>query len=248
MPNEANHTDHVSSSLPTDRKSPGPLRGETWITLQTRQAERLVSGRQATAERPAIIGLTRFGGMTSMLFFCARLDDPYADWWLVKVEDALEHSSREIHDLQNQVDALLNGQPGMHVDIAESLNPIQVPLKFGNPYAYQGAALLTDFDALVRSVLTARHVGFLNKVQSERILFQSGRAVRRVFASAVGFHNQSVKRKDVTENNARACKAAELMGKVPEEILCGEHRAMHAPERISVDVQGLPSETLFDSA
>ena len=35
MPNEATRTDHVSPSLPTDRRSPGPLRGETWITLQT---------------------------------------------------------------------------------------------------------------------------------------------------------------------------------------------------------------------
>jgi integrating conjugative element protein (TIGR03761 family) len=199
MANEAKQTDHNFPRSPTDHKSPGPLRGETWITLQTRQAERLVAGRQATAERPAIIGLTRFGALTSMLFFCARLDDPYADWWLVRVEDALERLTGQVNDLQNQVDALLTGQPGMHVDIAESLSPVQVPLKFGNPYAYQGSALLTDFDALVRSVLTARHVGFLGRDQAERMIFQAGRAVRRAFTSAVGFHNQSIKRKDVTE-------------------------------------------------
>jgi integrating conjugative element protein (TIGR03761 family) len=248
MPNEANHANHVSSNLPTDRKSPGPLRGETWINLQTRQAERLVAGRQATAERPAIIGLTRFGSLTSMLFFCARFDDPYADWWLIKVEDSLKHSNNEINDLQNQVEALLSGKPGMYVDIAESLSPVQVPLKFGNPYAYQGSALLTDFDALMRSVLTARHVGFLDRDQAESLIFQSGRAVRRAFTSAVGFHNQSIKRKDVTEKNARALKAIEFMGQVPEDILCCARRAKHAPGRISAEAQGLPSETLFDSA
>jgi hypothetical protein len=100
----------------------------------------------------------------------------------------------------------------------------------------------------VRSVLTARHVGFLGRDQAERLIFQSGRAVRRAFTSAVGFHNQSIKRKDVTENNARALKAAELMGQVPKEILRCAHRARHAPGRISTDAQGLPSETLFDSA
>jgi integrating conjugative element protein (TIGR03761 family) len=184
-----------------------------------------------------------------MLFFCARLDDPYADWWLVKVEDALQHAAVRNGQLRQRIDSLLAAKRGMHVDIAESLSPIQVPLKFGNPYASQGAVLLTEFDVLVRSILTARHVGFLDRNEAERTLLYGGRAVHRVFASATGFQNQSVKRKDIHENNARARKAQELMGQIPDDILMSARRAKHAPEPISTDPQeGLSTDTtLFAS-
>jgi len=242
---QANQTPETShNTITMVQKTPGPLRGETWITIQTRQAARLVVGRKATDSTPSIIGLTRFGSLTSMLFFCARLDDPYADWWLVKVEDALQHAAVGNGQLRQRIENLLAAKPGMHVDIAESLSPIQVPLKFGNPYAYQGAVLLTEFDALVRSILTARHVGFLDRDEAERTLLFGGRAVRRVFATATGFHNQSVKRKDIHENNARARTAQELMGQIPEDILTSARRARHAPEPISTDPQeGLASDT-----
>lgn len=40
---------------------PGTLRGSVTLDIQTRQAQRLVYGRQRTDEKEKIIGLVRFG-------------------------------------------------------------------------------------------------------------------------------------------------------------------------------------------
>jgi hypothetical protein len=54
--------------------------------LQTRHAQQVFMGRKASAEKPYIIGVTRFGAILSQLQVCVLADDPYADWWLLKVE------------------------------------------------------------------------------------------------------------------------------------------------------------------
>ena len=214
---------------------PGPLRGETWITLQTRHAQRLIAGRKPSADKnqAGIVGLTRFGRLTSNLYFCARLDDPFADWWLLKVETALDTSATEIQGTLNELKRRLSAKSRMRVEFAESLSPIKVPLTFANPFAYQGAGLLTNFDELVCAILTAKHVGFLEPDRAHSFLFHSVRAVRRAFVSACGFRNQAITRKDLNENSERAIKAINLLGQVPEDVLAGIRRAKHAPPVIN---------------
>ena len=58
--------------------SPGALHGEAWLILQTRDAHRLALGRRAAPGKPRIIGLPVFGSQASVIYDCARLDDPYA--------------------------------------------------------------------------------------------------------------------------------------------------------------------------
>ena len=60
------------------------------LTLETRQAQRMVKGRPGTADKPAIMGLIGFANRLRVIWHGARADDPYADWWLVKVHDALD--------------------------------------------------------------------------------------------------------------------------------------------------------------
>ncbi|MGH8491049.1 MAG: AcaB family transcriptional regulator [Gammaproteobacteria bacterium] len=136
---------------------PGALRSEIWLTLQSRQAQQVFTGRKATPEKPYILGLTRFSAILSQLQVCVDADDPYADWWLIKVEEALQQAAREVKVLLRQrVEQQLSSTPGMEVKIAESLHAIRVPLKFRNPFAYSAARILADVDTLVRAVLTPR--------------------------------------------------------------------------------------------
>jgi hypothetical protein len=55
---------------------PGALRSEVWLMLQTRHAQQVFMGRKASAEKPYIIGLTRFGAILSQLQVCVLADDP----------------------------------------------------------------------------------------------------------------------------------------------------------------------------
>jgi Transcriptional regulator AcaB len=51
-------------------ETPGALRSEVWLTLQTRPAQLIFSGRPATPEKPHIIGVTRFGAILSHIKVC----------------------------------------------------------------------------------------------------------------------------------------------------------------------------------
>jgi integrating conjugative element protein (TIGR03761 family) len=214
---------------PTD--VPGALRSEVWLMLQTRHAQQVFTGRKASAEKPYIIGLTRFGAILSQLQVCVLADDPYADWWLLKVEEALEQAADEIKALRERVEEQLRQTPGMEVKIAETLQAVRVPLQFRNPYAYSAARILADFDTLVRGVLTARHIGLMDRREAERCMTLGARALRRAMGAALGYKYEGVKREDLREGNAKAQKARERMDDVPPEILDGRRRARHAPER-----------------
>jgi len=136
--------------------------------------------------------------------------------------------------LRHAVEQRLSDTPGMKVKIAESLNPVRVPLQFRNPFAYATARILADFDVLVRGVLTARHIGLMNRREAERCIVLGRRALRRAMDAALGYKYEGVKRHDVREGNTKAQQAQERMGELPPEVLEGKRRARHAPEKRSI--------------
>lgn len=210
--------------------SPGPLRSESWITLQTRQAQRLVTGRRAEDGTPGIVGLTRFAAMLRPLWNAARADDPWADWWLLRVHDAIEQGHQELDALLGHVTGLLQQTPNVSVTVAVSIEPLKVPLTFTNPYAFRGAYLLAKFDDLIRSLLTARHVAMLDRDGSERLIADGGRQVRRAYNAALGYRFLGVTRDDARLMTARIKEAEAQMGVLPPEILEAKLRAAFAPE------------------
>lgn len=212
--------------------SPGALRSETYLILQTRQAQRLIQGRRADDGTPGIVGLTRFATLLRPIWNGARADDPYADWWLVRVHDAIEESERELTALKLHVDGLLKRLPGISVSVAQSVEPVRVPLTFSNPYAFRGTYLLSQYDELIRGILTARHVALLDRDGSERLLADAGRHVRRAFTAALGYRFLGINRDDLRLMTARAKQAEDEMGALPGEVLDGKLRAPHAPEPV----------------
>ncbi len=222
-------TDTPSSRTPAI--VPGRLRNFVEMTIQTRQAQRLVGGRRGNDAdgKPPIIGLYRYGAMMRTIWAGASKDDPYADWYLLKVEQALTESKDELTHMQQTLGSDLARVAAMKVGLAHSLEPAKVELTFSNPYGYMGAWLLVEMDELVLAILTARHVGLINRDEAERRLHDAGRAVRRAFAVARGYKATAVKREDVRQNNRRAARAREAMGELPQAVLDGGLRPAHAP-------------------
>ena len=214
----------------TAATSPGGLRGLAELSVQTRQAQRLVLGRAATEDRPAITGLVRFGMLVRRLWDAAAEDDPYADEYLLKILETLEHGREELAAMEQDVEGLLQGIQGVDIAVAESQNPVRIPLQFANPYGYMGAYLISDYDRFARAVLTGRHVGLIDREKSEYLLGKGGRLVRRVFAATQGYKFCAVTRDDMAANNARAREAIAAMGDLPQAVLTGELRPRIAPE------------------
>jgi len=217
-------------SYQTAASSPGGLRGQAELQVQTRQAQRLVMGRAATKDRPAITGLVRFGMLVRHLWDAAADDDPYADWYLLRALENLEHGREELAAMEQTVEQVLQGIRGVDIGVAESQKPVRVPLQFANPYGYMGAYLISDYDRFARAVLTGRHVGLIDRPQSEYLLAKGGRLVRRAFAATQGYKFCAITRDDMAANNARAREAIAEMGDLPQAVLTGELRSRIAPE------------------
>ena len=205
-----------------DNAAPGALRGEVWLNVQTYQAQSLIRGRRGGEGKPAIMGLVGFAERLKVLWQAIRSDDPFADWWLVKVEDSVADVRSQLHRLQEQLQAVLMSVECFEVTFAQSSRPQRVSLQFANPYAVRAAQMLADYDRMMCTWMTARHLGLALPTEIAEQVSGSGRWLRRVFALPQSYQYLEISRSDVHQGTARAEKARECMGDLPQEILDGE--------------------------
>ncbi len=222
----------VTTAKPKTANVPGALRGQVWLTLQTRQALQLVRGRNRTPTRPIVPGLAHFASQLRLIWQAARDDDPWADWWLVRVHESVEASARYFEDRKAELEALLAQNPAMDIAIAGSKSPARVPLQFANPYAYRGARLLAQYDTLVCMVLTARRVGLLDSEGSDQVIRSCGRKLRSIFTVVHEYKFTGASRESLDRGNAKSDAARAAMGEVPDEIVRGELRAPIVPRKV----------------
>ena len=212
--------------------SPGALHGQTWLTVQTHQAQQLIHGRNKSKDKPAIIGLVGFADRLRVIWQAARDDDPYGDWWLIKIHAALEQNRQYISQCQEAVDKLLLQTQGMDVSVAVSQRPYRLQLQFANPYAYQGAQLIAAYDNLVRATLTCRHIGQLNDDPATSSISNSARRVRATFSVIQGYRALGLDRKSLKQTGGNDPRLSKLMRNIPEDVLSGKRRAPISPRKI----------------
>jgi len=221
----------VSTAVPkTVDEQPGGLRSETRMTIQTREAQKLVVGRRGGKGKQPIIGLLNFGRRMKLVWMAAQNDDPYADWFLLRIESSLEEARELIAEKKQWLDDILNSMDAFDVSIASSLQPIVVHITFQNPYGYMGAYLIADYDALCRSVFTAMHIGLIDRKTGSKVIQSAGRLIRRTFELSAQWKLTSINREDVRVKSERAQKAIALFGECPESVLKKEKRAKISPE------------------
>lgn len=208
---------------------PGALRGESIMTIKTHLAQQLVFGRPGSEHKCAVIGLIGFAGMLTQISNGAKLDDPYADKWLLEVEAAIDATVLEIAELREGIAQALAQRPDIHHTVAQSVKPLEVPLYFSNQLAFRAAYLVNDFDTLVCMAQTAKYVAVLTTVNSNSVIQAGSKAVRRTFTSAEGYRYTGVSRADIAHGTARAGEALQRWGELPPEILNGTRRAEYGP-------------------
>lgn len=208
---------------------PGVLRGGAVLTLQTAYAQRLVKGRAQSAGKPAIIGLLGFASQLRTLWHAARDDDPYADWWLLRIHDAFNQAADTISAMTECAARRIKSLGAIEVVLPVSTRPARIPLNFSNPYAFRAARLIAGFDTLACQLLSARHVGLLDRCETEAQLYQGGRITRRALQSPAGYRFLGLTRVDVISGTAKARRAVELMGPVPDAVREAIQRAPDAP-------------------
>ena len=229
-------SDNLSSAEQISSINPQPtlgaLRGQAWLTVQTRQAQRLIQGRNGSEEKPAIVGLIGFADRLRLIWHAARNDDPYADWWLIRIHEAIEQARAFIRRSQSEIDEKLAQSSAIEIETAESLRPYRIPLQFANPYAYQGAHLIGEYDTLVRTLLTGCHVSLLDRASSAQFVQHGGRRIRGTFALPQGYRFLNIDRASVHRQGEQSRQAQSLMGDLPPAVLSGEQQAPQVPRKL----------------
>lgn len=234
--------DAIANGFEFDEESFGiTLRTDVWLTLRTRFAQMLIRGR-VTKGKPQIIGLIRFADMLRVIWKAAGNNDPYADWWLIKVHDELITIAAEISKAQNQLNRAVRSNPAFRVVPPANKEVFRIKLSFATPYAYQAARLLSQYDDYVCETLAAKHLGALDTKESKQAIHAVATKIRRLFALGSRYRHLGIDRNCTFSFVDQQETAERYMGVLPEDVLTGNRRARFAPP-INSATQPLPPIT-----
>ena len=240
------------ASDPAPAANPAALRGSVEISLQTKAAQDLAAGRARMAgERRStpVIGLMTFAKQVRWLHQAARIDDPYATWFLLRITRECEVVKAELATRLGEVQNLMS-MPGLAVTVGQTPVVFTVPLTFSTPHAFRGAYLLLELDRYVRLLLTAEHIAVIDRTGKYERLHEATRLVRSVFAIPGQYVYLELTREDVRNGTARAAQARQRMGELPAEVLDGPTLDPFAPDPRrgpNPEVAGKISDNLQDA-
>ena len=160
----------------------GSLRSAMSLTLHTHHASRIWHGRAPTEGRPGIIGLNGFIGAMNKMKRGAEQDDPYSDWWMLRIEDKLADTKTRLQTLREQVDQALADVPAA-LSLGENMNvqPVKLPLFVNAQLGFMAVYLLADYDDLARKLILAHHTALIDRSTLERWLNDGAHALRSLF-------------------------------------------------------------------
>lgn len=208
----------------------GSLRSAMSLTLHTHHASRIWHGRARDEGRPGIIGLNGFIGITNKIKRGAEQDDPYSDWWMLRIEEKLEQTRAALQTLHDQVEQALSGVP-IAISLGENLNvqPVKLPLFVNAQLGFSAVYLLAEYDDIARKLILAHHTALIDRSTLERWLHEGAHALRSLFALAQQYRYSGCARDDFAANNAAARAAIEKWGELPQDVLEGTRRSRFAP-------------------
>jgi integrating conjugative element protein (TIGR03761 family) len=202
------------------------------MTLHTYPAVLAWHGRGVESGKPQVVGLKQFLSLTGRVHQAAGRDDPYADSWLLMLEEKVDETRQSLQQLETRMSSVLKQIPeGLDVSRNVSQQPFVTPVFTGGQMGWQAVMLLMQYDSIVRDVLLAHHIGLLgNKQRGAMIRDQGGHALRSLCYAPVKFPGFSgATRDDFAANNAKARNALQKYGELPQDILKGTRRSEFAP-------------------
>ena len=89
---------------------------------------KIAPGSAASAEKSAIVGLIGFANRVRTLWHGARADDPYADWWLLQVEEILVQAGHELVSLEQGIAKRFEALGAIEVAPPVSVKPVRIAI------------------------------------------------------------------------------------------------------------------------
>lgn len=208
----------------------GSLRSEMTLTLHTHHAARIWHGRKQGDNVSGILGLTGFVNIMNKMKRGAEQDDPYSDWWILKMEARLDEAKAEMQEIQDQLDGIMAKLP-QALSIGDNLNvkPVDLPLFVNAQLGFKAVYLVAEYDELARRLLLAHHTALIGRRSFEQWIDQGAHIIRSVFGMAQQYKFSGATRDDIAAKNARGREAVERFGELPQDVLEGTRRSEFAP-------------------
>lgn len=222
----------------------GSLRSAMSLTLHTHHASRIWHGRAAAEGRPGIVGLNGYIAVMNKMKRGAEQDDPYSDWWMLRIEEKLAQTDTALRQLREQVDSALADVPPA-LSLGDNLNvqPIRLPLFVNAQLGFMAVYLLADYDELARKLILAHHTALIDRSTLERWLNEGAHALRSLFSLAQQYRYSGCTRDDFAAKNAAARAALEKFGELPQDVLEGTRRSRYAPPIVRRSALAAPARS-----
>jgi integrating conjugative element protein (TIGR03761 family) len=218
------------------------------LTLHTHHASRIWHGRAAAEGRSGIVGLNGFVAVMNKMKRGSEQDDPYSDWWMLRIEEKLEQTKASLQALREQVDmALADVPPALNIGDNLNVQPVKLPLFVNAQLGFMAVYLLADYDELARKLILAHHTALIDRSTLERWLNEGAHALRSLFSLAQQYRYSGATRDDFASKNAVARAALEKFGELPQEVMEGMRRSRFAPPVIRRGLQSARNEAEADS-
>ena len=158
-------------------------------------------------------------------------DDPYSDWWMLRIEEKLEQTRSRLQLLRQQVDEALARVPAA-LSLGENLNlqPVKLPLFINAQLGFMAVYLLAEYDEVVRKLILAHHTALIDRHTLDIWLEEGAHLLRSLFTAAQQYQYSGTVRDDFAAQNAAARAALEKYGPLPQDVLEGSRRSRFAPE------------------
>ncbi|MBS9781893.1 MAG: DUF1845 family protein [Gammaproteobacteria bacterium] len=221
----------VNSSVPSKHLLQRPSYGHFSATalLHSHEAYRFLLGRNQRIifndegkriRQTSIVGLFEAASNVANIVAGYQSGCPYAAWTLVKIEDQLKLVRDRFHEAKNDAEKLCTSATLINMGEFTSRNPSEIPLNFKSVYGYHFADLLSQYDVLLRSILTYKIQHFISIDEYKAIERKMGRPLRQLYRLTDEW--QFVGMDAVKEKNAKFQDAEFRMGVLPKEIISGE--------------------------
>ena len=213
-----------STELPQKNKNtPNPFMVMSNLTLHTEIAHNIF---YATWKK-GNIGLVQFASQVAKIYKSSQADDPYADWYLMKIYDALFAAKERLKKIEEKTNFYFDNQRGLKLQYAPN-KPWQHELRIVNPFSYMGACLLTDLDHILRQIIIIRHVCV--QTESQLTIKQPIKELQDSFAIPFVWKKTNVTRADIISGNQNAIDAKAAFNEtLPDEVFNKEIEFSYLP-------------------
>jgi integrating conjugative element protein (TIGR03761 family) len=166
---------------------------------------------------PDKIGLLRFAQLTNALWSAAKNDDPYAEWRLMELYNAMAGLDEEIKRLENRCQQRLSELRGLKITLYSNPDPYKLNLRFANPFSFLAAILMIDLDYVERQFYTLRRLGIV--LEGQGVLTGYVPKVQEILRKPLSWANTGITRQDILDHNEKAQQVIQTFGEVPDAIL-----------------------------